>query len=163
MYVPPKSPTSETAMKAPMAAADDPALLSPTASSTASKPSATAPITRAALGHGDGLSGRDVEERGVAIGEARDQPRAGNAIRVGILTRDPFHLWPSFFADSPQASKVCRDTDRCWSDFVSFLHVRTGGLPCQLGIERVAEHGAPLQSDLVVRADGAQARQSRSP
>jgi hypothetical protein len=43
------------------------------------------------LGGGRHLVREDIEEFGVLVDEAPDEPRAGDAIDLGVLTSNPFH------------------------------------------------------------------------
>src|SRR5919204_2305157 len=45
-----------------------------------------------ALSHGHDLVRRDIDEFGIGIDKALDQPWTGDAIDVGVFSRDPLHL-----------------------------------------------------------------------
>src|SRR5437764_440805 len=56
---------------------------------------------------------------------------------------------------SPQSNACAAGGYR--SERFSFLRIGSSGVPCQFGIERIVERGAPLQRYMVVGADRAQA------
>src|SRR3954451_12791916 len=49
---------------------------------------------------------RHVDEFGIWINEAADQPRASNAVDLGVLARDPLVLFTTTFAASRQLALV---------------------------------------------------------